>query len=266
MFAGVALIVLTACTVAGQTATGPTAFDVASVKPGDPMAAGVHIGMSPGGAFTAGNASLKLLIEQAFDVRAFQIYGGPAWLDTDKYDIIAKGNGAGPSEEAMRQWTNDQRSAFREQMLVKVRTLLADRFQLRVHRETRELPVYALTVAKNGPKFHAGADGDVGRAGLNMRRGDGGQSEITATRASLEILATTLANLVGRTVIDRTGLTETYDFKLSFAPDMGPQDAVSSDGPSLFTALQEQLGLRLDSQKGPVEVIVIDNAQKASEN
>lgn len=160
--------------------------------------------------------------------------------------------------------TDAQRNDFRDQLTAKVRILLADRFQLKLHKETKEMPVYALTVAKNGPKFQPAANTDVTRTGLRIRRGDTGKPEITGTRIPMEFLAKTLSDQVGRTVIDQTGLQGNYDFKLTFAPDMG--QPTETDGPSIFTALQEQLGLRLDSQKGPVEVLVIDSAQKASEN
>ena len=160
--------------------------------------------------------------------------------------------------------TDAERNTLRDRLLEKVRTLLADRFQLKVHRETREMPVYALNVAKGGPKLQAPAKDDVTRTSLNIRRGDTGKPEIPGTRISVAILVKTLSDQVGRTVIDQTGLEGNYDFKLTFATDMG--QAAETEGPSIFTALQEQLGLRLESQKGPVEVIVIDSAQKASEN
>jgi uncharacterized protein (TIGR03435 family) len=241
----------------------PAGFEVASIKPSDPAAGGMQVGVSPGGVFTARNVTVKALVQQAYDVRDFQISGGPGWLDTERYDIVAKGDGTGPSEDDLRKMTDEQRNLFKDQLLLKLQELLAERFELKVHRETKELPVYALIVAKNGTKFQASAEGDVTRSGLTIRRGDGGKSEITGTRVPLAVLVRTLSNQVGRTVLDQTGLQGNYDFKMVFVPDLAPSDA---DGPSLFTALQEQLGLRLDAQKGPVEVVVIDSVQKASEN
>jgi uncharacterized protein (TIGR03435 family) len=256
-------IAIAAWTVTGQTGMAPSGFEVASIKPSDPAAGGTQIGVSPGGVFTAKNVTLKVLMQQAYDVRDFQVAGGPGWLDTDRYDIVAKGDGTGPSEDELRTMTDRQRNLFKEQLITKLRTLLSDRFQLKVHPETRELPVYALVVAKNGARIQATADDDVTHSSLRVSRGDGGKSEMTGNRIPLASLAKSLSDHVGRTVLDQTGLQGNYDFKLTFAPDMAPE---SADGPSIFTALQEQLGLRLDAQKGPVQVVVIDSVQKASEN
>ena len=250
-------------------------FDVASVKPSDPQARGVQMGLSPGGLFTARNITLKALIQEAWDVRDFQISGGPGWLDTERYDITAKGDGPGVSEDEMRKMPEAQRNKLQEELLMKVRTLLADRFQLKVHRETKELPVYALIVAKGGPKIQPLTEDGSPGGGLSMRRGGAG-TEITGNRVPLAYLVHLLSDQVGRTVLDETGLKGSYDFKMSFAPDRGPgqqppgagddRQLPESDGPSIFTAVQEQLGLKLDAQKGPVEVLVSDSAQKASAN
>jgi uncharacterized protein (TIGR03435 family) len=236
----------------------------------------MQIGVSPGGMFTAKNVTVKGLIQQAYEIRDFQVSGGPAWLDTERYDIVAKGTETGTSDDEIRKMTDEQRTAFKARFLLKVQMLLADRFQLKVHRDTKELPVFALSVARNGAKIKAAADDDISRSGLTVRRGDAGKSEITGTRVPLTKLVQTLSNVVGRTVVDKTGLKGNYDFKITFTPDMGsqpgsgggtdPAPAIGTDGPSIFTALQEQLGLRLEAQKGTVEVLVIDSAQKASEN
>jgi uncharacterized protein (TIGR03435 family) len=137
-----------------------------------------------------------------------------------------------------------------------VQTLLADRFQLKFHRETRELPIYALVVAKNGAKLHA-----VSAAGLGVGMGKG---RFNGRGADMPTLASVLSNELGRLVFDRTGLSGFYDFTLTFEPD--DTRAADTAGPSLFTALQEQLGLRLEPQKGPVETLVIDHAEKPSAN
>jgi bla regulator protein blaR1 len=251
-------------------------FEVASVKPSDPQARGTRIGLSPGGIFTATNITVKGLIQQAWDVRGFQISGGPGWLDTERYDITAKGDGPGLSEEEMGKLPEAQRNKLMEEILMRLRALLADRFQLKPHRDTKELPVYALIVAKGGPKIQpAKEDGSPGGQ-MSMRRSGAG-AEITGNKVPLSHLVHLLSDLAGRTVLDKTGLKENYDFKISFAPDRGlgqqppgpgddRQPPAESDGPSIFTALQEQLGLKLDAQKGPVEVLVIDSVQKASAN
>ena len=252
--------------LAVSTAFGQTAFDVISIKPNDSGANGAQMGLSPGGTLNAKNVPLKALIQQAYDVRDFQVFGGPGWLDTQKYDIIAKSGtaeGAGVSEDDVRKMTDAQRNTLKEQLVAKVRALLADRFQLKIHRETKEMPVYALIVAKNGAKIEVAKDSDLTHSGLSVRRDETGKSAVTATGIALPFLVKFLSNQVGKPVLDRTGLKGNYDFKMTFTPDL---NAAESDGPSIFTAVQEQLGLKLDSQKGPVEVVVIDSVQKASEN
>lgn len=237
-----------------------TGFEVVSIKPSDPLSNNMHMGVGPGGGFEASGVTLLLLIQQAYDVRNFQILGGPGWIDSDKYDIVTKDEAKGPSEADLGKMTDAERNEFRDRMLGKLQVLLADRFQMKAHRETKELPVYELTVAKGGARLQAAAD-DGGGSNLSSRRGDDGKSQITGKHFPIANLARFLSGQVGRTVIDKTGLAGKYDFQLNFAPDMG-----DISGPSLFTALQEQLGLKLDAQKGPVEVVVIDSVAKASEN
>lgn len=208
------LIALAASVAFAQTASFPGGFDVASIKPSDPAATGMQIGISPGGVFNAKNVTLKALVRQAYDVRDFQISPNPAWrdngwLDTAHYDIIAKGNTAAVSEDDLVKMTDAQRNTFRDQLTAKVRILLADRFQLKVHKETKEMPVYALTVAKNGPKFQPAVNTDVTRTGLQIRRGDTGKPEITGTRIPIEFLAKTLSDQVGRTVLTKPDSRET---------------------------------------------------------
>lgn len=236
-------------------------FDVVSIKPSDPLAGNMHMGVAPGGGFEARGVTLRTLIQQAYDVRDFQIAAGPGWIGTDKYEIITKDEAKGPSEADLVNMTDAQRNEFRDRLLGKLRVVLADRFQLKVHRETKELPVYTLTIAKGGSRFQAAPDDGRGDSSLSSRRSDDGKTQVSATHLPMLNLARFLSGQVGRTVVDKTGLAGKYDFQLNFASDMG-----DISGPSLFTALQEQLGLKLDSEKGPVEVVVIDSAQKASEN
>lgn len=254
--------------------TSPQGFDVVTIKPSDPGSQNVHIGISQSGAFEAKNVDIKTLIMQAYDVRAFQLSGGPGWTGTDRYDIVTKDMAGGVSEEAIRTMTDDQRTQFRNRLMEKLRLLMADRFQLKVHKESRELTVYALVVAKGGSKLQT-ATGEYSRdSGLNASRADDGKTAITGKNLEMPILIRYLAGQVGRDVLDQTGLTEKYNFKFSFSPDLNrPADITGADaprtdtsGPSIFTALQEQLGLRLDTQKAPVEIIVIDSVQKPSDN
>lgn len=240
-------------------------FEVASIKPSDPQAQGVHVGLSPGGIFTATNITVKNLILQAWDIRGFQISGGPAWLDTEKYDIVAKGDGSGLSGDEMEKMPEAQRNRLMEEVRTRVRALLADRFQLKVRRETKELPLYALIVAKGGAKIQPATEDGRPGGRLSMRRGGAG-TEVTGQQVPLANLVRLLSDQVGRTIVDKTGLNGNYDFKMTFAPDPAPGQPADSDGPSIFTAVQQQLGLKLDAQKGPVEVLVIDSAQKPSAN
>jgi uncharacterized protein (TIGR03435 family) len=275
----VSLVLFAACAALcqAQTGTPKPAFEVVSIKPGDPANSFFEqIGVSPGGGLNARNVTVRSLIRQAYDVRDFQVSGGLGWLDTQRYDIIAKGDGTGVSDDEMGKMPDDQRKAFEAQFLLKLQMLLADRFQLKVHRETKEGPIYALIVAKGGPKIKS-ARGEPGLGRLTVRKGDAGQTVITGNSVPMTALASSLSSRVGRTVVEMTNLKGDYDFKMSFTPDMGPLPGSSADGtdqparldiggPSIFTALQEQLGLRLEARKGPVEVVVIDSVQKASEN
>jgi uncharacterized protein (TIGR03435 family) len=236
-------------------------FEVISIKPSDPATNGTRVGIAPGGIFQARGVTLKDLIQQAYDVRDFQISGGPAWMSTERYDIEAKGNGPEVSEGDLIKMNDEQRNQFQQQMLGKLRTLMADRFQLRVHRENKEMPVYALVVSKNGPKIVKTGNNYTQERALSLRRSVAGTMELTGVRAPLASLARQLSNQVGRLVVDKTELKGNFDFKMTFAPDLA-----DSEGPSIFTALEEQMGLKLDAQRGPVEVIVIDGVEHASAN
>jgi uncharacterized protein (TIGR03435 family) len=157
--------------------------------------------------------------------------------------------------------TEEQRNAFRDRFLAKLRVMLADRFQLRIHRETKEMPVYVLTVAKSGSKLQTLAPTGKPEGNLSARRNSEGKSEVTGDKLPVASLARFLSGQLGRNIIDQTNLTGKYDFTLTYAPEMG-----DITGPSIFTALQEQLGLKLESGKGPVDVVVVDSAEKPSAN
>ncbi len=236
--------ILGASGTAGSMAQTAPTFDVASVKPSDPAARNIQMSNSPG-MFTAKNCTVKALIVLAYDLRDFQLSGGPGWLDSDRFDIDAKPGGSAEHTKAM------------------VRALLADRFQLAVHRETRTLPVYELTVAKNGPRLKTSADGEP----MGITGGEStGTSHGSFQAVDLKTLAGYLSNQVDRIVIDKTGLQGTYDFSLNWVKNEAQAGSITSDAPSIFTAVQEQLGLRLQSEKGPVEVLVVDKAEKPTPN
>ena len=272
--AGVALVVIAASGLWGQAAA-PLTFEVATIKPAAPDARGSFIRIMPGGALQVTNMPLKMLLTFAYDVRDFQVSGGPGWVGSERYDINAKSEPSAGSQTAPddpRKLTDDQRKTAGQQMRQRLQALLAERFLLAIHHETKEAPIYALVVAKNGPKLQESKEG-VGPSLMGRSRG-----QFEGKGALMEMLANVLSMQVGRPVVDKTGLTGKYDFKLEWTPDPGqgpgPLGAPGPDappppdpnGPSLFAAVQEQLGLRLESTKGPVETIVIDRVEKPSEN
>ncbi|HEY4362687.1 MAG TPA: TIGR03435 family protein [Bryobacteraceae bacterium] len=234
---------------AGLTAaqTAPS-FDVASIKL-HPEPITMSIDPSVRGRTVSGMASTLLdLITNAYGVKYDQISGGPAWIKSDHYDVTAKSEGEG--------------TLAREQAQQMMQTLLADRFQLKIHRETRTVPVYALVMSKNGAKLKpssAGAPGNnfvrAGAAGLHME----------ATQGTMERLAAQLSGSAGRPVIDKTGLTGFYAYTLDW---LSPNQTATStsDIPDVFTAVQEQLGLKLEPTTGPREILIIDRAEKPSGN
>jgi bla regulator protein blaR1 len=253
-----------------QPAAKPLEFEVAAIKPADPDAHGSSMMTDRAGGLNATNMPLRALITAAYGIRDFQLSGGPGWVGTERFDIIAKPERVESSQEPPdpRAMTDEQRKLRNEQWNARVRALLADRFALVVHTETKEQPVYLLTVAKNGPKLTVvTTPGD--RQGTS-----GGRGRSQGFAATMSMLANTLSNATGRPVIDKTGLTGKYDYILEWTPDAGPAGPAGSDapqpvdspGPTIFTALQEQLGLKLESSKGPVENIVIDHVDHPSAN
>jgi bla regulator protein blaR1 len=255
-------------------------YEVASIKPNKSGNNMVRFMTKPDG-FSATGATLHMLIENAYDVRYFQITGAPSWFKSEKYDIEAKMDGS--VAEEVRKLSDDQREAETRRML---QALLADRFQLKLHGDSRDLPVYALVIAKTGLKLHEATSGDTypngfkgpdggGGAGMMFMEGNGGP--VRGQGIAIANLVHLLSQQLGRTVLDKTGLTGRYDFTLQWTPDesqgppggppgIGNAPPPDSSGPSIFTAIQEQLGLKLESQKGPVEILVIDHAEKPSAN
>ena len=224
---------------------------------------------SPGGRFLATNAWLPSLLQFAYRPRngllmRNQIVGGPSWMDTDRFDIEANAEadaGVIPTEE----------------MQLMVRSLLEDRFQLKAHFENRELPIYELVVAKNAPKIKLAEDQNpvtpVTTRQIAMPGPGGIALTISNTAITLSDFATLLQQYAGRPIVDKTSLRGLFDVKLQFSVDVGGPSAGTQlglppdpSGPSIFTAVQEQLGLRLERARGPVEVLVIDSVQKPTEN
>lgn len=258
-----------------EPASAP-AFEVVSIKP-NKSTDNRRMMMNSPGMFQATGVTLHELIRLAYEVQDRQITGGPSWLNSDRFDIEAKLLDGGD----MRTMNQDQRQAEMDRRRLMLQAMLADRFQLKINRETKDLPIYALVVAKNGPKLKQVQQPVMPPEGA--RRGAGqlrmGRGELSGQAVSISFLAQGLSNQLDRPVIDQTGLKGAYDFTIQWTPDIqgptpnGPSDAVpdsapppDSSGPSIFTVIQEQLGLKLEATKGPVEVLVIDHAEKPSEN
>jgi uncharacterized protein (TIGR03435 family) len=266
-------------------------FEVASVKPSDPGQRGSSIMNQPGGRLVIRAVPLRALITFAYRVRDFQISGGPGWVTTDRWDMEARAE-----EGSITPPNGPPDPNTPDAMAIRLQSLLEDRFQLKFHRETRDLPIYELSLAKGGLKLKLSEDqtpyqppergappppplqrgGAMPRFSMRMGRGN-----LEGVAMDIPNIVQAFSSQLGRTVVDKTGLKGLYDFKLQWTPDTvaqggpgglagpgGPEAAppIDPNGPSIFTAIQEQLGLKLDSTKGPVEVLVIDNVRKPTEN
>jgi uncharacterized protein (TIGR03435 family) len=246
----------------------PPVFEVTTVKLNKSGGSGSHSSLD-NGRFTASNILLKNLIQySAYGIPEPRIFGGPKWLNSERFDIEAKMDSS--TADQLRTLNRDQRKLQTRAMF---QQLLADRFKLTVHWETRELPVYALVVAKSGPNLQESKESD-GSANTSTSTG-----QLTARGLTMVDIALTLtqelSRELGRVVIDKTGIAGRYDVTLKWTPDTGAAPtnsgtegttSPSDSGPSIFTAIQEQLGLKLESTKGPVQVLVIDHIEMPSEN
>ncbi len=251
----------------------PLAFDVVSIKPDKKETGPFTIGFPvDGDGFAVANLPLEYIIRFAYDFeRGDLVQGMPDWAKSERYDIQAKV--ASADLPIWTQLPDDLRRTM-------VQAILVDRFKLQIHRAPMGLPIYALQVDKAGSKLKDAKPGDPGE----VKGPDGkpirgmlhtGQGQFTAQDESMADLALYLSDYTGRQVIDQTGLTGRYDFKLQFAPEPGygpeyrhpssppPPDAV---GPSVYTAVQEQLGLKLESTKAPVDGLVVDHVERPAEN
>ena len=282
-------LVCAAVTVAAQ-APAPEKlpmFEVASVRVNKTAQFNRLFQPQPGGRFNATNLRLRDLVQFAYQVRPFQIEGGPDWMDTTSFDIVAKAPGEVPAV---------QPGGPPSPYALMLRSLLADRFTLVVHNETRESPIYALTLArpdgKLGPQLSlattdcaAVMKAAMGRGGPPQAppmQGDRllcgmriGPNRIDMGGFALSELVNGLGVLLGRTVVNHTGLTGNYDLRLTFSREQIPGIPLPAgiqlppedpDAPSIFTALQEQAGLKLESTRGPVQVLVVDRAEMPVED
>jgi uncharacterized protein (TIGR03435 family) len=282
-------VILSLASDAAAQSPAPAAFEVVSVKPSNPDAVGPNT-LPVGGRYTASNVSLRRLVQIAYEISDVLIDGGPEWQTSRRFDIQAKAADPVVGLEAM---------------LPMLKTLLADRFQLKVHTETREMPIYALVALRddgrlagnvtpssadcsNAEQELADATGrDPGTVAKRLEAGQGlrcaimpgptraaGSMTIRGNAASMADLARFLTAATGRTVQDRTGLSGRYDWEMTFdravrpqtAPQPGSNASQPSDSPSVTTALQEQLGLKLEPTRGPVEILVIDSAALPNAN
>jgi uncharacterized protein (TIGR03435 family) len=247
------LLILCSAVLAAQV-TAPPAFEVASIKPskpGTPGAGGLDDGPR-GNRFTTRSVAVRRLMMRAYEIADWQITGGPKWLDSDRYDIDAK-----PAHPARREEIN-----------LMLRTLLADRFKLMMHRETEERRLFELQRGSAGSKLT-----------LNDREPDGqqdvgfaGQGHVVFRNVGMPRLAVFLSVQTGHAVVDRTGLTGRYDFKLDFRPTRVASDHILDESqlndpsrPGIVTAVREQLGLTLVTRKGSVEIFHIDHLQRPTD-
>lgn len=267
---------MTAPAIGAQGTTNPASrFEVASIKQNLSGRGGTDGFEIAHGRLTVRNVSLKTLIEAAYQIEGPRITGGPAWMNADRFDVIA----SGPA------------SASRQQVWLMLRELLAQRFGVKLRRETKELPIYQLEVAKGGPKMTKEGDGECGEAEANLDlssrefkapcggvlRARGPQGEVmVGTRLPISKVAQTLAAIADRPVVDHTGLKGAFNVDLRFTPDNyrfepgpggeRPHVDNAEPAPSLFTAVQEQLGLRLTAARGPVEVLIIESVARPTDN
>lgn len=252
-------------------------YDVVSVKPNKSDNRMIRMMNTPDG-ISMTNVTLKVLIANAYGIRQDLISGAPGWVDSDHFDFDAKV--AGVDVETYKKLNRDQKRAM-------LTTALVERFKLKVHAETKVVPIYELTVAKGGSKLKetvvedakpgeapsgGPAGGPGGAPGINVAPAKKmatsftmGPGHFKLSGASMGMLANQLSSVERRSVIDKTGLTGGYDIDLTWTPDDAPAGD-GDTGPSIFTALQEQLGLKLEAAKGPVETLVVDHVEMPSEN
>ena len=254
-------------------------FEVASVKRNTSGTTRIAVNVQPGGRFTVTNMPLRTLIMNAYQLQSSQLIGAPDWIATERFDIVAK----------MAEDTNSAQGAARPgDTRLMLRPLLAERFRLEVHNEQRELPIYALVVANRDGQLGASLrrsdidcvalaattptapqppNADRPTCGMRLTPG-----LLTAGAIPLSQFTNALAPFLERIVINRTELVGNFDMDLSWTPEQVPQGtpppgapplpAIDPSGPSIFTAIQEQLGLKLESTKGPVDVLVIDHVEQ----
>ncbi len=244
--------------VAQQPAPPLAAYDAVTVKVNNGLAGDTSVNFDDT-SFRAENVTLKHLLVVAYGIRPGLMFGLPAWASSIRFDVYAKVTD--PDLKALHNLSREQHEAM-------LAVILVDRLHLKVHTESKMLPVYELVVAKDGPKLTPSAAPPPDAASSDpFGKMDVQNTYITATGVTLSQLAGNLSFPLDRTVLDKTGLTGRYDFRLRWTADTGAADSAAADAPpNLFTAIQEQLGLKLQPAKGPVETLVIDHVEQPAEN
>jgi uncharacterized protein (TIGR03435 family) len=236
-------LILLALTASIAFPQPPEAFELATIKLSDPASPETSFHYDGRGGMKADGTTLADLIRYAYDLRDFQLSGASGWMSSTRYRVVGTGGGKNVPLPVIRK---------------RLQALLSERFQLALHTQSKDIPIYALVLAKGGLRLHRNTTtdrpGGVG-SGPSMFRG---------TATPLDELARGLSGVTGRPVRNDTGLDGLYDIDLHWTPDTAPADAPT--GPSLYTALQEQAGLKLEAKRGPVDVTVIDRAERPSEN
>jgi uncharacterized protein (TIGR03435 family) len=244
------LLLLVLATRLAHPQTSTATFEVATIKPAAPSPDDhTHINYPPDDRFSATNITLLALMQWAYSMPERQILEAPPWLVSTRFDIQAKADVG----DQIKGLTSDQDHDLKRRM---VQALLADRFHLKLHQDTRTLPAYDLVTAKGGDKLQPSQS--------NGKSVGTGRSHFDGQGLTTTIIAEELSQITGRVVVDKTDLTGRYDLKLLWTPDDAP--ATDNSAPSLFTAIQEQLGLKLEPAKEPVPVLVIDHVEPPTPN
>jgi uncharacterized protein (TIGR03435 family) len=239
---------------AGLTAWGQAAqsaapeFDVSTVKPADPGDGRTEGIATRAGVVDARNVTVQRCIVGAYGVGPHQVVGGPDWVYTDRFDIMGKADQPISDDDVLNQM---------------LQRLLADRFRLALHRESKILPAYVLEVAKDGPKLEKAEGGD---SDTNTSTGKRGRVSIDAKNTDMDLFAHVLARKMDLPVVNQTGLSGVFNFKLHWTPDNASVSELTADDVSVFDAVVAQLGLRLKAAKAPVEVLVVDRAERPGPN
>jgi uncharacterized protein (TIGR03435 family) len=235
-------------------------FEVASLKPSQPGGRGGGIRPAQGGErYVATNITLRLMMMVAYQMKAEQISGGPEWMNTDLFDMNAKA----------------EKPSNADELHVMLQNLLAERFHLKFHRDTKELPVYVLSVDKGGHKLTPHDAASAGDPWIDQSVNRVVQVKMTARFTPMEYFVWRLGQVLDRPVVDRTELRGGFDFDLAYTRELPPGlkegaflngEPIDTSGPTIFAALKQQLGLKLEPQKGPVGILVIDHVEKPVEN